>query len=161
MIQNRPITEDQALKKLGNLCAKAEHCSGEIMEKMHRMGLSEEAKVRILEKLLSYGYIDDERYTHAFVYDKIRYNRWGRRKIEQALWAKRVDSKLSAPILDAVPDEEYLAVLRPLLKSKYPTIKATTDYERSVKLIRYALSKGFTFDIIKQCIDTAIDEDEL
>lgn len=161
MIQKKPITEAQALKKLGDLCAKTEHCSGEIMEKMYKMGLLEDAKTRIMEKLTKYSYVDDERFTNAYVYDKIRYNKWGRRKIEQALWAKRIDNKIANLVLDAVPDEEYLSVLRPLLKSKYPTIKAETDYERSVKLIKYALGKGFTFDLIKQCIDAAVDEDDI
>lgn len=161
MIQKKPITEAQALKKLGDLCAKAEHCSGEIMEKMYKMGLPEDAKTRIMEKLTKYSYVDDERFTNAYVYDKIRYNKWGRRKIEQSLWAKRIDNKIANLVLDAVPDEEYLSVLRPLLKSKYPTIKAETDYERSVKLIKYALGKGFTFDLIKQCIDAAVDEDDI
>lgn len=161
MIQKKPITEAQALKKLGDLCAKAEHCSGEIMEKMYKMGLPEDAKTRIMEKLTKYSYVDDERFTNAYVYDKIRYNKWGRRKIEQALWAKRIDNKIANLVLDAVPDEEYLSVLRPLLKSKYPTIKAETDYERSVKLIKYALGKGFTFNLIKQCIDAAVDEDDI
>ena len=161
MIQKKPITEAQALKKLGDLCAKAEHCSGEIMEKMYKMGLPEDAKTRIMEKLTKYSYVDDERFTNAYVYDKLRYNKWGRRKIEQALWAKRIDNKIANLVLDAVPDEEYLSVLRPLLKSKYPTIKAETDYERSVKLIKYALGKGFTFDLIKQCIDAAVDEDDI
>ena len=161
MIQKKPITEAQALKKLGDLCAKTEHCYGEIMEKMYKMGLPEDAKTRIMEKLTKYSYVDDERFTNAYVYDKIRYNKWGRRKIEQALWAKRIDNKIANLVLDAVPDEEYLSVLRPLLKSKYPTIKAETDYERSVKLIKYALGKGFTFDLIKQCIDAAVDEDDI
>ena len=161
MIQKKPITEAQALKKLGDLCAKTEHCSGEIMEKMYKMGLPEDAKTRIMEKLTKYSYVDDERFTNAYVYDKIRYNKWGRRKIEQALWAKRIDNKIANLVLDAVPDEEYLSVLRPLLKSKSPTIKAETDYERSVKLIKYALGKGFTFDLIKQCIDAAVDEDDI
>lgn len=161
MIQKKPITEAQALKRLGDLCAKTEHCSGEIMEKMYKMGLPEDAKTRIMEKLTKYSYVDDERFTNAYVYDKIRYNKWGRRKIEQALWAKRIDNKIANLVLHAVPDEEYLSVLRPLLKSKYPTIKAETDYERSVKLIKYALGKGFTFDLIKQCIDAAVDEDDI
>lgn len=161
MIQKKPITEAQALKKLGDLCAKTEHCSGEIMEKMYKMGLPEDAKTRIMEKLTKYSYVDDERFTNAYVYDKIRYNKWGKRKIEQALWAKRIDNKIANLVLDAVPDEEYLSVLRPLLKSKYPTIKAETDYERSVKLIKYALGKGFTFNLIKQCIDAAVDEDDI
>ena len=34
MIQKRPMMEPQALKKLADLCAKGEHCSGEMLEKM-------------------------------------------------------------------------------------------------------------------------------
>ena len=77
MIQKKPITEAQALKRLGDLCAKTEHCSGEIIEKMYKMGLPEDAKTRIMEKLTKYSYVDDERFTNAYVYDKIRYNKWG------------------------------------------------------------------------------------
>lgn len=160
MIQKKPITEPQALKKLGDLCAKSEHCSGEVMEKMYKWGLPEEAKARIMEKLISYGYIDDSRYTETFVHDKIKFNKWGRRKIEQALWQKRIDSKISTPILNSIEDEEYLEVLRPLLKSKYPTIKAESDYERSMKLVKYAMGKGFTFDLIKKCIDNVEDVED-
>ena len=110
MIQKRPMLEPQALKKLADLCAKGEHCSGEMLEKMRKWGLSEDAQARIMEKLTTMKYIDDARYTEFFVHDKIRYNRWGRRKIEQALWQKRVDSSISTPVLDAVEDEEYLEV---------------------------------------------------
>lgn len=158
MMQKRPILESQALKKLADLCAKGEHCSGEMLEKMRKWGLSEDAQARIMEKLTMMKYIDDARYTEFFVHDKIRYNRWGRRKIEQALWQKRVDSSISTPVLDAVEDEEYLEVLRPLLASKYPTIKAQSDYERSMKLIKFAMGRGFTIDLIRKCIDEGLVE---
>ncbi len=158
MILKRPILESQALKKLADLCAKGEHCSGEMLEKMRKWGLSEDAQARIMEKLTMMKYIDDARYTEFFVHDKIRYNRWGRRKIEQALWQKRVDSSISTPVLDAVEDEEYLEVLRPLLASKYPTIKAESDYERSMKLIKFAMGRGFTIDLIRKCIDEGVVE---
>ena len=156
MIQKRPMPEQQALKKLADLCAKGEHWSGEMLEKMCRWGLAEDAQARIMEKLLRLHYVDDSRYTESFVYDKIRYNKWGRRKIEQALWMKKVDSAVSSPILDAVGDEEYLAVLRPLLAGKYRTVKADNDYERSMKLIRFAMGRGFTMDLIRKCIDEGI-----
>ena len=50
MIQKRPMPEPQALKKLADLCAKGEHCSGEMLEKMRRWGLAEDAQARIMEK---------------------------------------------------------------------------------------------------------------
>ena len=116
----------------------------------------EDAQARIMEKLITLHYVDDSRYTESFVHDKIRYNKWGRRKIEQALWMKKVDSAISSPILDAVEDEEYLAVLRPLLASKYRTIKAESDYERSMKLIKFAMGRGFTMELIRRCIDEGV-----
>ena len=63
-------------------------------------------------------------------------------------------------MLDEIDDEEYLHVLRPLLKQKSRSIKAENDYERNQKLVRFALGRGFTFDIIKQCLDVEDVEEE-
>ena len=61
-------------------------------------------------------------------------------------------------MLDAVDDAEYIAVLKPLLKQKRRTTKASSDYELNMKLIKFALSRGFGMDIIKQCIDVSDEE---
>ena len=160
MIQKKQISEAEALRKLGDLCARGEHCSGEMAEKLRKWGIAD-AQERIIDKLIDYKYIDDERFTRSFVRDKIAFNKWGRRKIEQALWQKRIPQSISQSILDESEPEEYLNVLRPLLKSKYPTIKAETDYERSIKLIKYAMGRGFTLDLIRQCINDASIVDDI
>ena len=145
--------------RLTALCAQGEHCSYEMEEKMRKWGINEEAQARIMAHLINERYIDDERYCRAYIRDKIHYSKWGRRKIEQGLYLKRIDRSLSSAALNEVDDEEYLQVLRPMLKAKWRTIKAGSDYERSGKLIKYALSRGFTFDIIRQCIDDADEHD--
>ena len=64
-------------------------------------------------------------------------------------------------VLDEIDEKEYLNVLKPLLKQKRKSIKANSDYELNQKLVRFALSRGFTFDIIRQCLDVSdIDEEE-
>ena len=161
MIQKKQISEAEALRKLGDLCARGEHCSGEMAEKLRKWGIAADAQERIIDKLIDYKYIDDERFTRSFVRDKIAFNKWGRRKIEQALWQKRIPQSISQSILDEIEPEEYLNVLRPLLKSKYPTIKAETDYESSIKLIKYAMGRGFTLDLIRQCINDASIVDDI
>ena len=149
----------QAFKKLAALCAKGEHCSGEMLNKIRLWGLDEEAQATIMSKLVAGKYIDDERYCRFFVNDKIKYNKWGRRKIEQALWQKQMDESISQSILDEIDDSEYLQVLKPLLKSKEKSIKANNDYERKMKLMKFAIGRGFSMDIIRQCIDGIDDED--
>ena len=153
-------TEQDAYLTLVALCAQAEHCQYEMLEKMRRWELPEDAQARVMQQLVSELYVDDERYTRAFIKDKIRYNKWGRRKVEQALWQKRIDEDIRQRVLDEVDDDEYLSVLRPLLKQKRKSIKASNDYELNQKLMRFALGRGFTFDIIRQCIDVEEEPDD-
>lgn len=153
-------TENDAYLTLAALCAQAEHCQHEMLEKMRRWELSAEAQARVMERLVKERYVDDERYARAFVKDKVRYNKWGRRKVEQALWQKHIDEDIRQRVLDEVDDEEYLTVLRPLLQQKRKSTKAQSDYELNQKLVRFALSRGFTFDIIRQCIDVEDEPDE-
>ena len=152
-------TEQDAFLTLAALCAQAEHCQYEMLEKMRRWELPEEAQARVMAKLIKERYVDDERYAQAFVKDKIRYNKWGRRKVEQALWQKHIGEDIRNRVLDEVDDDEYLSGLRPLLKQKRKSVKANSDYELNQKLMRFAVGRGFTFDIIRQCID--VEEDEL
>ena len=131
-----------------------------MLEKMRKWGMADEAQARVMQRLVSERYIDDERFARAFVRDKILYNKWGRRKVEQALWAKRIDEDIRRQVLSEVDDEEYIRILRPLLKQKRRSTKAQSDYEQNQKLVKFALSRGFTFDIIRQCMDGDISDME-
>lgn len=156
----KEVTEQGAYLQLAQLCAKSEHCQHDMLEKMRRWEMSEETQARVMQRLISERYVDDERYARAFVRDKIRYNKWGRRKVEQGLWQKRIDDNIRQQVLDEVDEEEYLSVLRPLLKQKWRSTKAESDYEMNRKLVRFALSRGFTYDIIRQCIDISEEDIE-
>jgi len=153
----KEMTEQEAFLQLAALCAQAEHCEQEMRDKLKRWGFDESVQNRIIERLIRERYIDNERYARAFVKDKIRYNKWGRRKVQQALWLKRIDKDIQLRVLDEIDDNEYLSVLRPLLKQKRKTVRAESDYELNRKLVRFALGRGFTFDIIRQCLD--VDEE--
>ena len=153
----KETTEQEAYLQLAALCAQAEHCQQEMRDKMRRWEMAPEAQERVIDRLVKERYIDDERYARAFVKDKVRYNKWGRRKVQQGLWMKRIDDDIQQRVLDEVDDEEYLTVLKPLLAQKCKSIKAESEYELTHKLVRFALGRGFTYDIIRQCLD--VDED--
>lgn len=154
------MTEQEVLVKLTALCAGSEHCSYEMLEKMRKWDIDEETQARVMAYLTKEKYVDDERYCRFFVKDKIRFNKWGRRKVEQALYMKRIPTEISGPILDEVPDGDYMSILRPLLKSKEKSVKAKSEYEKNMKLIKFAMGRGFTFDIIKQCLNGDFDEED-
>ena len=157
----KEMTGQEAYLQLAALCAQAEHCEQEMRDKMKRWEIDETTQNQVIERLIKEHYIDEERYARAFVKDKIRYNKWGRRKVQQALWQKRISDDVQRLVLDEIDEKEYLDVLRPLLKQKRKSIKAESDYEMNQKLVRFALSRGFGFGIIRQCLDVDdIDVDE-
>ena len=153
--KKKPITEQEALQKLSALCARAEHSSGEMLEKMRRWQLSEDARERVLDRLIDEKFVDDERFARLFVREKIRFDRWGRRKIEQALYQKGVASDISRRVLNEVDDEAYMAELKKLIAAKRRSVQAESDYEMRAKLTKYALGRGFDYNVIRQCIDGA------
>ncbi len=153
------MTEQEAFLRLATLCAQAEHCEYEMLEKMRRWQLPDEAQARVMQRLVSERYVDNNRYALAFARDKVKYNKWGRRKVEQALWQKHIADDIRQQVLDDISDRDYVAVLRPLLQQKRRSVKARNDYELRMKLIQFALGRGFTMDVIRQCINTDDAED--
>ncbi len=152
------MTEQQALMKLTALCSGAEHCSYEMTEKMKKWEIDEETQARIMEYLTMEKYVDDSRFCRAFIREKMRFNKWGRRKIELALFQKRIDRKMATEALDEVDTGEYIAILRPMLRQKERSVKANSEYEKNMKLIKFAMSRGFTFDVIKECLSGDMDD---
>ena len=140
----KPISEQQALFKLTKLCSQSEHCSQEMLEKMKKWELEEDAIARNMEYLIREKYVDDSRFARFFINDKIKYNKWGRKKVEQALYLKHISKDISDPIFEEIDNKLYLDVLRPILQSKRKSIKAKNDYELNIKLIKFAMGRGFS-----------------
>lgn len=165
----KKMTEQEALAKLMTICSQSEHCSGEMVEKMRKWELEETAQARIMEQLVKGKFVDDERFTRAFAKDKLRYNKWGRRKIEQALWLKHIPNDISQRVLDELgiggnnsrsdDDSEYVQILRELLRNKARSVKAKNTYERNGKLIKFALGRGFSMDVIMKVIEESDEYD--
>lgn len=151
------VTEQEALLKLSALCSQAEHSSGEMLDKMRRWGMPQDMAERVVDRLVDERFVDDERYARFFARDKIRFDRWGRRKIEQGLYRKGVARDIIGRVLDEVSPDDYAEALAAVLASKRRTVKADSEYELNTKLIKFALGRGFGMDIIRRCLDDADD----
>lgn len=140
------MTYEQVLTKLTAICARGEHCLLEMYRKMERWQIDSETQQRVVEYLQKERYIDEARYARFFINDKRKYNRWGKRKIEQALYMKRIPKEVYSQLLDSIEDDTYMETLVPLLQAKRKNTKGASDYEIKMKLIRYALQRGFTYE---------------
>ena len=147
------MTKEQVLYKLTSLCARAEYCQHDMLEKMRKWEVNSVDKAEIMEYLLREKYVDEERYARHFISDKLRFNKWGRRKVEQALYMKRIPESIYRPILDEQCDEDYENILMPLLRNKLRTVKGKNSYDIRNKIIRFALSRGYETDLVLKAVD--------
>lgn len=151
------MTTEQIKFKLAALCSKSEHCKQEMRTKMDRWEVAPQDQDAIINYLVEERYIDEERYARYFINDKMKYNQWGRRKIEQALYLKRIPREISDPIFDEIEDDSYEEILLPLLQNKLRSVKGNSAYEIRGKLTRFAMQRGFSYDQISHCLDEIID----
>ena len=146
------MDEKDALLKLEAYCASGEHCVNDVRIKLDKYDLSQDQSERIIEKLKETGFVDEQRYARAFVHDKLLFAKWGRLKISAMLWQKRLPQNIIDEALENINDDDYIAVLKEVINSKKSAIKARSDYEYSVKLIKSVASRGFEIPLIKQFV---------
>lgn len=149
----RPKTAEQALASLMRLCARAERSSGDAMRLMATWMVPEGDRQEVLQRLIKDRFIDDSRYAEAFVREKSNLSAWGEYKIRTALRRKGIADDIINSALQQMPTEQNLERLTERLKRKIRTIKYDTTYQLKTKLIRHALSLGFTMDDVLKCVE--------
>lgn len=152
MTLRQPLTPEKALVRAEELCAKAERSSGEIKKKLHQWGILPADAARIIDSLVDRRFIDDRRFCRAYVRDKVKFARWGRRKIALGLYENGIARDLRSEALADIDPHEYLDNLRHLLQLKRRCLNESDSFQLRTKLFRFAASRGYEPDEIKACL---------
>lgn len=144
--QKRTLTSEAATERLMAICSKKETSEGDALRKLTQWGVNTEKHEEILTSLRKHGFIDNLRFALAFANDKAKFNKWGPKKIEQALAFHRIPKAIIEMALKSLNMVEY--TLLDVLTKKARTIKAKDEQEWRNKLIRFGLSRGFDLDAV-------------
>ena len=127
----------------------------EMRDYLAEKGYAPDAIDDTLQKLASYGYIDDEAYCRMYVEEYKR--KAGARKLECDLIAKGVPRAAIERALSELDEDETVRAVT-LLAEKY---LRTHAYDRR-KLTAFLLGKGFGYDEIKSGLEElGSDDDDL
>ena len=107
----------------------------------------------IIKDLVKEGYIDELRYAKAFVHDKVRFAKWGRTKIAQGLWQKRIPADVADEALASIDEDEYMAALRDVVTSRFRTAKGANEYERKMKTMKTVCGRGYEPALVRKVFD--------
>ena len=151
MIRRKPLTDEQALLKMMDLCARSEQSTGEIRLKLIRKGISGPWADAIIGRLVADRFVDNARFARAFTADKVRFALWGRRKIRMALAAKGIEAAAISAALAGIDEDEYAEALMKAARGKARGVDMA-DYEERVRLYRSLASRGYEPEAIARVI---------
>ena len=121
-----------------------------MFDKAVTWGCTPDEARELVDFLVNQNFVDERRYTEAFVKDKLRFNKWGRVKIAYMLRLQNIDKEIVMDVLSEIDEAEYQQILAGELQKKYRTIKRGNTVEISGKLFRFAASRGFESEIVNE-----------
>lgn len=147
------MTESEGKTLAERYCSGAEHCCLEVKAMLERHGVEKPDIESIIKHLVKEGYVDESRYADAFVHDKVRFAKWGRAKIAQALWQKRIPGDVADRALASIDEDEYMTALKDVVKSRYRLAKGATEYERKIKTMKTVCGRGYEPALVRKVLD--------
>ena len=151
------MTIKEAKEKALQMCSRREYCRKDVFDKAVSWGCTPAEAQELVDYLAEQKFVDDRRYTEAFVKDKLRFNKWGRVKIAYMLQMQNIDRCTLMDVLAGIDEDEYCQILTDELKKKYKTIRGVDEYEIKGKLYRFAASRGFEPETINKVIFQIVD----
>lgn len=143
--------------RMRGLCSRREYCRQDIMKKvLAALGGDADEAGRIMDRLVEEKYIDDLRYASAYARDKSSIAGWGSTKIRYMLASKGIDRETIAAALQEVDEGKASDRLEKLLSAKVRSLK--DDPQCRMKLLRFALGRGYQYDEAAEVIDRLLNE---
>ena len=143
------------LDRLRGLCSRREYCYADVLKKAKdALDGDAQAAKEVADLLVEEKYIDDLRYASAYARDKASIQGWGDVKIKYMLSAKGVAASVITEALQEIDREKSSSRLHKLLENKLRSLK--DDPQCRLKLLRFALGRGYSYDEVNSLINTLL-----
>ena len=141
------VNARRAFNKASDLLALRDHSEKELLQKLRQKGFADGAE-EAMEKLKSYGYLDDSRFALRFAQELQRVKHYGKKRIEQELYRKGVSRNVVSDTLEQLSfDEDALPAL---IERRY---LRQLDTEKGVQKTVAALQRmGYSFGEIRDAL---------
>ncbi|MFK2818914.1 regulatory protein RecX [Flavobacteriaceae sp. LMIT009] len=143
MTQKGTYTVDEAKKKLEHYCAYQERCHQEVVNKLRGMKMIPQAIDVILVHLIQHNYLNEERFAKTYVRGKLRFKKWGKRRLTSELKKKDISKININQALTEIDNTEYVEIFNDLAEKRLNSLKEKDKYQKKRKLAYYLLYRGW------------------
>lgn len=129
-------------------CAYQERSHHEVRNKLFELGLPGSEIDELLSRLITEGFLNEERFAKAFAGGKFRMKKWGRIKIVNELEARGLTKNCIRAGLKEIDEDDYRKTLIGLLEKKSAQVAGQNEFVRRDKISKYAIQKGFEPELV-------------
>lgn len=145
----RNMPPERALEKAKWYCSFQERCKDHVLNRLTAWEVEQKHFDAIIETLEKEDFLNEKRFTEAYVRGKFLIKKWGKIKITTELYQLAIKNKLiKEAIASEIDEDDYSKTLQELIKKKNELLHEKDDLKRKEKLYRYLLSKGYESELI-------------
>ncbi|MBT8244606.1 MAG: RecX family transcriptional regulator [Winogradskyella sp.] len=146
----------EAQKVLENYCAYQERCHKDVTNKLKSMRMIPEAIDNIVVHLITNNYLNEERFTKAFVRGKFRIKKWGKNRIIKELKFRQISDYTIKSGLKEIDLDDYFNTLHELTEKRISQVKEKNSYKKRKKVADYLLYRGWESNLVYEKINELI-----
>ncbi len=144
-----------ALRAAAAMLSQSDHSRAQLIRRLRAKGYPEDAAQSALERLAQKGFFDEESACRRYAEAALHTKRYGRRRILDALLAKRYPSEPARAAVEALDEEELRAALREQIRRKCPALAerpCPLERAQKQKAISALMRLGFSAEEILEAI---------
>lgn len=140
--------EKDFLLRASKFCAYRERCEFEVRKKLIALGANYPIQEKILQLLKDGNYLNDERFAEIYARGKHRNNKWGKEKIKNGLYQKKIEAQTIENALNNLDENLYKESLSYLIEQKKSRTKYENEFELRKKIADYLIGKGYETTLV-------------
>lgn len=144
----KTYTVEEALAKLQSYCAYQDRCHKEVAQKLKEMRMISQASEQIIIELIEGDFLNEERFSMAFVRGKFKIKKWGRRRLASELKQRKISKFLIQKALGQISETDYKATFEALVHKKAESITGGSIAKKRKKLADYLLYRGWEAHLV-------------
>lgn len=155
--KKKSLSVSESLARIYRYCAYQERSHQEVKNKLYEFGLTTDEVNELLTKMITEGFLNEERFAKAFAGGKFRIKKWGRLKIIRELESQGLTKKCISRGLGEIELTDYRKTLRNLLIKKAEQTEELNLFKKRDKVAKYAIGKGYEPEMVWEMIKDLID----
>jgi regulatory protein len=155
--KKKSLSVSDALTRIYSYCASQERSHQQVKNKLYEFGLSTDEMNELLTKMITEGFLNEERFAKAFAGGKFRIKKWGRLKIIRELESYGLTKKCVQRGVDEIDLSDYRKTLKGLLQKKAKQTEEDNLFKKRDKVARYAIGKGYEPEMVWEMVKELID----